>query len=125
VVADSRDVAAYFGKEHRRALQTIRELHCSEDFRQHNFVPFKIKDLTGESTSHVEMTESGFMRLVGGFNGPKAGLTIEAWINQFQAMKAELARLRAEPSRPIAVSRIVPANWRIFLERLRIARIRF
>jgi Rha family phage regulatory protein len=107
VVADSRDVAAYFGKDHKNVLQSIRNLSCSDQFRRLNFQPFKIKDLACESTSHVEMTEIGFMRLVGGFNGPKAALMIETWINQFQAMKAELARLRAEPSRPIAVSRIV------------------
>ena len=45
VIADSRDVAAKFGKEHRRVLQTIRELECSDEFRLHHFVPFKIKDL--------------------------------------------------------------------------------
>jgi len=37
-MADSRDVAAYFGKERRSVLQSIPELNCSDDFRRHNFV---------------------------------------------------------------------------------------
>ncbi len=37
-MADSRDVAACFGKEHRSVLQSIPELNRSDDFRRHNFV---------------------------------------------------------------------------------------
>lgn len=91
-MADSRHVAAYFGKEHRRVLQTIRELHCSAEFRQHNFVPFKNKDLTGETTSHVLMTKDGFAFVVLGFTGHRAGAFKEAYIAQFNTMEAELRR---------------------------------
>jgi Rha family phage regulatory protein len=90
VMADSRDVAAYFGKEHRRVLQTIRELHCSDDFRRHNFVPFKIKDLSGESTSHILMTKDGFTFLAMGFTGEKAAKFKEAYIMRFNVMETEL-----------------------------------
>jgi Rha family phage regulatory protein len=34
----SRQVSDEFEKEHRRVLQDIRELDCSERFRLHNFV---------------------------------------------------------------------------------------
>jgi Rha family phage regulatory protein len=91
-MADSRDIAETFGKEHKRVLQTIREVHCSDTFRQHNFVPFKIKDLTGESTSHVLMTKNGFAFLVLGFTGAAAGVFKEAYVERFDAMEAELRR---------------------------------
>lgn len=94
-VADSRDVAAFFGKDHRRVLQTIRELSCSPDFRRHNFVPFKNNDLTGEYTSHVMMTKDGFMFLAMGFTGGKAARLKEQFIAQFNAMEAELTRQAA------------------------------
>ena len=38
-IVTSLDVAETFGKEHKRVLQDIRELGCSEEFGQHNFVP--------------------------------------------------------------------------------------
>src|SRR3712207_5142345 len=63
VTADSRDVAAFFGKQHKDVLRAIRELGCSDDFKRRNFAPFKINDLTGESISHVLMTKDGFMFL--------------------------------------------------------------
>lgn len=95
VWADSRDVADLFGKEHRRVLQTIRELSCSDDFRRHNFVLFKINDLTGEHTSHVTMTKDGFTFLAMGFIGQKAAVFKERYIAQFNAMEAELRRRAA------------------------------
>ena len=99
-MADSRDVADYFGKEHRRVLQSIRELHCTDDFRRHNFVPFKIKDLTGESTSHVEMTKDGFTFLVMGFTGGRASIWKERYIAAFNVMEAELRKRLAAPVAP-------------------------
>lgn len=89
-MADSRDVAAYFDKDHKRVLQTIREMKCSDDFRRHNFVPFKIKDLSGESTSHVTMTKNGFIFLAMGFTGDKAAKFKESYIAAFDVMEAEL-----------------------------------
>ncbi len=37
-VVTSLDVAETFEKEHRRVLQDIKEMQCSEEFRLHNFV---------------------------------------------------------------------------------------
>lgn len=97
--ADSRDVAAFFGKEHKHVLRDIRELHCSHQFMQSNFGPFKIRDLTGETTSHVEMTRSGFVFLVMGFTGERAAEFKERYINRFDAMERELqARQKTDVS---------------------------
>ncbi|KQQ04513.1 hypothetical protein ASF56_12250 [Methylobacterium sp. Leaf122] len=93
--ADSRDVAAYFRRDHKNVLQAIANLHCSPSFRGLNFQPFKINDLTGETTSHVEMTKDGFAFLVMGFTGAAAAVFKEAYIGQFNAMEAELRRRTA------------------------------
>jgi Rha family phage regulatory protein len=89
-MADSRDVAAFFGKEHKHVLEKIRGLDCSDAFRRSNFRPFKNNDLTGDSTSHVAMTKDGFAFVVLGFTGSKAARFKEAYIHQFNAMEAEL-----------------------------------
>lgn len=111
VMADSRDIAAFFGKEHRRVLQTIREARCSEDFRRHNFVPFKIKDLTGESTSHVLMTKNGFAFVVLAFTGEKAARFREDYILAFDAMEAELRRQVQVPA--FAIPQSLPEALRL------------
>lgn len=89
-MADSRDVAAYFGRNHFDVLRGIRSLGCSPEFRQRNFTAFKTNDLTGESTSHVTMTKDGFTFLAMGFTGATAALFKERYIAQFNAMEAEL-----------------------------------
>lgn len=93
-MADSRDVAAFFGKEHKDVLRAIRNLHCSDGFRQRNFAPFKNKDLTGENTSHVLMTKDGFTFVVLGFTGEKAAKFKEAYITRFNTMEAALRNPR-------------------------------
>ena len=92
VFADSRDVAAHFGKEHKSVLRSIRELHCSEEFRLRNFAPFKINDLSGESISHVEMTRDGFTFLAMGFTGSTAGAWKERYIEAFRKMEEQLLK---------------------------------
>lgn len=104
-MADSRDVAAYFGKRHKHVLEAIRDLHCSPEFREPNFRPFKIKDLTGESTSHVTMTKDGFAFLVLGFTGGTAALFKERYIAVFNAMEAELRNRPRDP--------VIPAEFYI------------
>jgi Rha family phage regulatory protein len=96
---DSRDVAEFFGKNHKDVLRAIRDLSCTADFRGRNFAPFKINDLSGESTSHVLMTKNGFTFLAMGFTGEKAARFKEAYINQFDAMEAELRQRPAPQTR--------------------------
>ena len=98
-MADSREVAATFDREHKAVLRAYRDLHCSTDFRQRNFAPFKIKDLCGESLSHVLMTKNGFAFLVLGFTGAAAGVFKEAYVERFDAMEAEMRR-QSSPAVP-------------------------
>jgi Rha family phage regulatory protein len=59
-LTERSNIADVFGKDHGHVLRDIRNLACSPSFRDVNFDVFKINDLTGESTSHVEMTRDGF-----------------------------------------------------------------
>lgn len=94
VFANSRDVAAFFGKNHSDVLRAIRNLIDAEPaLGQRNFASFKINDLTGESTSHYEMDRDGFTLLAMGFTGSKALKWKLRYIEAFNAMEAELRRI--------------------------------
>jgi Rha family phage regulatory protein len=69
--ADSRDVAATFGKRHDHVLEAIRNLNCSDDFHLRNFAEIKYTDDGGRSYPAFEMTRDGFTRLVMSFTGEK------------------------------------------------------
>ena len=92
VLTNSRNVADFFERPHFQVLRSIRDLDCSHEFMECNFVSFKINDLTGVSTSHYEMTKDGFTFLAMGFTGPKAARFKEAYIAQFNAMEEEIRR---------------------------------
>lgn len=62
----SLDVAETFGKEHRRVLQDIRELKCSEDFRLAQFRAVEYVNEQGHNQSMFIMTRDGFTLLARG-----------------------------------------------------------
>lgn len=91
--ADSRDVAAFFGKQVKHVHEAIRNLIAKEpSLGLANFRPFKIKDFTGESISHYDMDRDGFSLLAMGFTGAKALKWKLAYIKAFGAMEAEISR---------------------------------
>lgn len=85
-MADSRDVAKYFGKSHKNVLQAYRNLGCSLGFLRLNFQPCYINGLDGD-LSHVLMTKIGFAFLALGFTGEKADLFKEAFIGKYDSME--------------------------------------
>ena len=52
-------VAEKFGKEHRRVMQDIRELGCSEEFRLHNFVQSSYINSQNKEISMIQRNEKG------------------------------------------------------------------
>lgn len=91
VFANSRDVAAYFGKEVKHVHEAIRNLIAQEPrLGRSNFRPNYIKDLTGESASHYDMDRDGFTLLAMGFTGAKALRWKLAYIEAFNLMEAEI-----------------------------------
>lgn len=99
----SIDVADTFEKEHRRVLQDIRELNCSDEFREHNFVQSSYVNTQNKRQPMYLMTRDGFTILVMGYNGEKAMRFKEAYIRQFNAMEKALVGKLREREKGIAV----------------------
>ncbi|BBF42019.1 Rha protein, phage phi-80 [Lachnospiraceae bacterium KM106-2] len=103
VVCSSLDVADTFGKEHRRVMQDIRELGCSDQFNKHNFVLISYIDSMNRKKPMYQMTRDGFTLLVMGYTGDKAMKFKEAYIKQFNAMEKTLQGKLIEREKGIAV----------------------
>ena len=102
-VVTSLDVAETFEKEHRRVLQDIRDLKCSEEFRLHNFVQSSYVNEQGHNQSMFIMTKDGFTLLAMGYTGEKAMKFKEAYINQFNQMEELLKGKLIEREKGIAI----------------------
>lgn len=98
-VTDSLTVAETFGKEHRRVMQDIRELECSEEFRMHHFVhtPY-VHPQNGQTYEKCLMTQDGFSFLAFGYTGKEAARFKEMYINEFNRMRNEIMYGLAKPS---------------------------
>lgn len=84
-------MAAYFGKLHFNVMRDINELHMSDEFRDLNFEAYKFTAPNSlRSYDGYRMTKDGFTRLVMSYNGKKAGMFIEAYIQRFNEMEASL-----------------------------------
>jgi len=95
-VATSLKVAEAFNREHRTVLQAIRDMECSPQFRQQNFLQmahFRANPVTGGQTESpcYEMTKNGFLFLAMGFTGQKAALLREGYIRAFDELATEIA----------------------------------
>lgn len=102
-VVSSLDVAETFGKEHKHVLRDIRELQCSEEFRQSNFGQSEYMNEQNHKQPMYYMTRDGFTILVMGYTGEKAMRFKEAYIKQFNAMEAVLRGKIIEREKGIAV----------------------
>lgn len=103
VVVSSLDVADTFKKEHRRVMQDIRELKCSEEFNKHHFVQIDYKDSRNRKQPMYVMDRDGFTMLVMGYNTDTAMKFKEEYIKQFNSMEKELTGKRLEREKGIAV----------------------
>lgn len=102
-VVSSLDVAGTFEKEHRRVLQDIRELECSDEFREHNFVQSSYISSQNKKQPMYLVTRDGFTLLAMGYTGEKAMRFKEAYIKQFNAMEKILQGKLIEREKGIAV----------------------
>ncbi len=93
-VTDSLMVADVFKKDHRRVLQDVRDLGCSEYFRQHNFVQSSYTNQQNREMPKVIMTEQGFTLLAMGYTGAEAMQFKEAYIAEFDRMRESLTKPR-------------------------------
>ena len=102
-IATSLDIAETFGKEHKRVLQDIRELECSEDFRRHNFVQSSYVNSQNKKQPMYYVTRDGFTLLAMGYTSEKAMKFKEGYIRQFNAMEKLLIGKIKEREKGIAV----------------------
>jgi Rha family phage regulatory protein len=96
-MADSRDVAAYFGKAHYDVLRDIRGLIEKEpDLGIRNFAETPYVDRqNGQTYKFFAMDRRGFSLLAMGFTGAKALKWKLRYLDAFDAMESELRRRSA------------------------------
>lgn len=99
--ANSRDVAAYFHKQHKDVLKRYDTLECSTEFAQRNFA-LSMYEVDGGKGSvrqerSIDMTRDGFVFIAFGFTGKRAAKFKEGYIAAFNDMEAQLGR-RAQAS---------------------------
>ncbi|MTC48963.1 Rha family transcriptional regulator [Providencia alcalifaciens] len=95
-VTDTFKIAEVFNRRHADVLRALAKCHCSDEFRAaHFFVSEKINELGifDKKQKYYVMDFSGFVMLVMGFSGSKAGQIKEAYINAFNWMKGKLSEL--------------------------------
>ena len=85
-------VAKKFNKRHVIVTRAIRNLECSEQFTEHNFVLSEYVDATGRTHPMHQITKDGFVILVMGFTGGKAASLKESYIQEFNRMQRLLSR---------------------------------
>jgi Rha family phage regulatory protein len=97
-IADSRDVAATFGKEHKHVLRDIRQLiETAPELGRSNFGHTHfINEQNGQTYSSFEMDRDGFSLLAMGFTGEKALRWKLKYIQAFNGMEDELRSRRAK-----------------------------
>jgi Rha family phage regulatory protein len=93
-ITDSLTVSEVFGKEHKRVMQDIRDLGCSEEFRQRNFVLSSYLTSQNKEMPMYHMNKKAFTLLAMGYTGKEAMKFKEAYIDQFEKMEEELKKPR-------------------------------
>lgn len=106
----SLQVAEIFGKQHGHVLRDIRTIlpKLTDDFVASNFGEYEESYHTGfgmKKTPAYLLSKDGFIMLTMGYTGEKAMQFKEAYINRFNEMEAELARLaqRRVPDDPTSL----------------------
>lgn len=93
-VTDSLTVAEVFAKEHRHVLRDIKELGCSDDFRQSNFGQSTYVNSQNKEMPMYYMNKKGFTLLGMGYTGKEAMKFKEAYIDEFERMEDKLKNPR-------------------------------
>lgn len=92
-VTTSLLIAERFRKEHKDVLRAIRNLDCSNYFRERNFaLTVEIKHLGNieRETPYYKITRDGFSFLCMGFTGKEAALWKENYIDAFNLLEQQV-----------------------------------
>jgi Rha family phage regulatory protein len=110
-ITTSLIVADVFAKDHKRVMQDIREMECSDEFRQHNFVLSSYLSNQNKELPMYQMNKKGFTLLAMGYTGREAMKFKEAYIEQFEKMEEELTK-----PKPLSEREQLMASMRLSLE---------
>ena len=89
VQTNSEIIAVYFGKRHSDVLRDIRNLDCSDIFRERNFAltsKIAVYGTVERENPYYKLTKDGFMFLCMGYTGEKAAEIKERYIDAFNKM---------------------------------------
>lgn len=84
----SKEIADKFNKPHKNVIRDIKNLKCSDEFRQLNFEPSTYTSPQNKKFECFDMTKNGFIFLCMGFTGHKAAEYKEAYIQSYDKMEA-------------------------------------
>lgn len=96
LITTSLKISEKFGKEHAHVLRDIRDMECSDTFRESNFGLSSYKSAQSKTLPMYEVTRDGFTLLAMGYTGKEAMKFKEDYINAFNAMENELKRIYTE-----------------------------
>lgn len=96
LIMTSLKIAEKFDKEHTHVLRDIRNMECSNTFRESNFGLSSYKSVQGKMLPMYEVTRDGFTLLAMGYTGKEAMKFKEDYINAFNTMESELKRIYTE-----------------------------
>ncbi|MBD3844252.1 Rha family transcriptional regulator [Bosea sp. SSUT16] len=104
----SLDIAKDFDKEHKNVLRAIDQVRrdIGPEFDRLNFEPISYIDEKGRSYRAFSLTRDGFVMVCMGFTGPAAAAWKARYIEAFNAMEAELARLSVPANEDVRVAQI-------------------
>ncbi|MFB7817386.1 Rha family transcriptional regulator [Paenibacillus chitinolyticus] len=91
-VTDSLTVAEVFGKDHKHVMRDIKDLECSQEFRESNFGPSSYLSVQNKELPKYLITQDGFSFLVMGYTGKEAARFKEIYIKEFNRMRDELTK---------------------------------
>ncbi|MBG9653704.1 Rha family transcriptional regulator [Cytobacillus firmus] len=89
-VTDSLTVADTFSKRHADVLRDIKQMECSEEFRQRNFAQSSYVNSQNKEMPKYFMSKKGFTLLAMGYTGKEAMRFKEAYIEEFERMESQI-----------------------------------
>jgi len=92
LTATSKEIADHFGKTHKHVLEAIKNLECTDKFRQPNFRPSFYISAQNKKLKCFDITRDGFSFLCMGFTGKKSAEWKEAYIVAFNRMEGHLIK---------------------------------
>lgn len=90
LIVTSLQIAESFNKAHRNVLRDIKNIECSSEFKESNFVASSYKNTRGKVIPIFNVTRDGFSILAMGYTGKEAMAFKEAFIKAFNHMENAL-----------------------------------